>query len=290
MTAAAREGGAARRRSLVERAIRRLERRWLERPREEASHPESLYPLVELIWWKPRDGGLNFGDVLSEVIVTKILANHGLSLKDQTDRRARLLAVGSVLHFAKDDDVIWGSGVNGKMPEAKHVFGTLDVRAVRGPLTGEFLRKRRIEVPPIYGDPALLLPHLFPHLRPRPTRPLVVVPNLHDVARLSANGVDHLSPRLGWNTCVEEILRAELVVASSLHGIIVAEAFGIPARYVRFSENENLFKYEDYVLGTGRDKLEPADSIGEAREMGGMPPIRFDGRRLLDAFPFDLWR
>ena len=289
MTAIAPEGGAQRRGSLVGRAIRHIERRWLGVPRHEAGRIELSYPSVDLIWWKPKTG-LNFGDVLSEVIVTKILADRGLSLKDQTDRRARLLAVGSILHFARDGDVIWGTGVNGKMPEARHAFGTLDVRAVRGPLTREFLRKKGVDAPKIYGDPALLLPQLFPQLRANPTTPVVVVPNLHDVPRLSAEGIDHLSPRLGWNICVEEILRAKLVVASSLHAIVVAEAFGIPARYVRFSGSENLFKYEDYVLGTGRDRLEPAASIGEACEMGGMPPIRFDARRLIDAFPLDLWR
>jgi pyruvyltransferase len=289
MTAVTPGGGAQRRGGLVRRAIRHIERRWLGVPRRDLGRSELSYPSVELIWWKPKTG-LNFGDVLSEVIVTKILADRGLSLRDQTDRRARLLAVGSSLHFAKDGDIIWGTGVNGKMPEERHAFSTLDVRAVRGPLTREFLRKKGIDAPQIYGDPALLLPQLFPQFRANPTTPVVVVPNLHDVSHLSAKGIDHLSPWLGWNICVEDILRAKLVVASSLHAIVVAEAFGIPARYVQFSENENLFKYEDYVLGTGRDKLEPAASIGEAREMGGMPPIRFDARKLIDAFPLDLWR
>jgi pyruvyltransferase len=282
------DGRTTPRRGLLDRALRRLERH-RPAPEKQAAEPASPYPAVELIWWRPK-AGLNFGDVLSEVVVAKILADRGLTLRDQVARPARLFAIGSILHFARDGDVVWGSGVNGKMPETRHAFRHLDIRAVRGPLTARFLRSKGIDAPDVYGDPALLLPELFPNLRPAPRTPLLVVPNLNDAPRLEAAGIEHLSPRLGWNVCVAAILGAELVVASSLHAIIVAEAFGIPARYVRFADNEDLFKYEDYALATGRDRLEPAGSIDEAREMGGMPPIRFDARPLREAFPFDLWR
>jgi pyruvyltransferase len=247
------------------------------------------YPSVKLCWWRP-PGGLNFGDVLSEVLVTKVLADRGHTLLDQTVQRARLLALGSIMHFARDGDVIWGAGVNGKIADSRHAFTSLDVRAVRGPLTAEFLKRKGIAVPEVYGDPALLMPTLFPSLRPSAVDPLVTVPNLNDVPLLVAAGIDHVSPLMGWNVCVERILAGRLVVGSSLHAIIVAEAFGIPARYVRFSESESIMKYEDYALATGRSTLQPARSIDEAREMGGMPPIRFDASRLLEAFPIDLWR
>lgn len=271
----------------LRRAIGRLKRQMGRRPEPKASPPS--YPSVELVWWKPVDG-LNFGDVLSAVVVTKILADNGHSLFDQTSRPVRLLGIGSILHFARDGDVVWGSGRNGKMPEERHAFTSLDVRAVRGPLTRDFLRKKAIETADIYGDPALLLPMLFPTLRPTGRTAVAIVPNLHDATILDARRIDYVSPKLGWNVCVRRILDARLVVASSLHGLVVAEAFGIPARYVRLSERESIFKYEDYVLGTGRENLDPASSLEEAQELGGMPPIRFDARRLYDAFPLDLWR
>jgi pyruvyltransferase len=274
---------------ILGRVMRHVGKRLPAPDRAEAAAGEPAYPAVDLVWWRPPDG-LNFGDVLSPVIVTKVLADNGRSLMDQVDRPTRLLALGSILHFARDGDVIWGAGINGKLPKTRLAFHRLDVRAVRGPLTADVLRRRGIDVPEVYGDPALLLPTLFPALRPTAAVPSVIVPNLHDAARLAAEGIEHLSPRLGWNICVERILRAGLVIASSLHAIIVAEAFGIPARYVRFSETESRFKYEDYALGTGRSGLEAAASIDEAREMGGMPAIRFDSRRLLEAFPIDLWR
>ena len=247
------------------------------------------YPHVDLVWWRPK-AGLNFGDVLSEVIVTKILADRGRSLKDQSSVASRLLAVGSILHLARDGDVVWGSGVNGKMPADRHVFTDLDVRAVRGPLTARFLLQRGINVPKVYGDPALLLPVLFPELKRTHKESIVVVPNLHDIAVMKVRGIDFVSPFAGWNVCVDRITGADLVVASSLHAIIIAEAFGVPARYARFSAAEDSFKYDDYALGTGRGGLEPARSIEEAIAMGGAPPIRFDPEALLAAFPIDLWK
>jgi pyruvyltransferase len=67
----------------------------------------------------------------------------------------------------------------------------------------------------------------------------------------------------------------------------VAEAFGIPARYIRLVEPS--LKYEDYYAATGRSLGDVAISRDAALEMGGMPPPRFDWRPLLQAFPLDLW-
>src|SRR5690606_27315212 len=108
------------------------------------------------------NGALNFGDHLSYVIVTKILADNGFLLEEETSKPSRLLALGSVLHFAQNGNTIWGTGFNGKVGLEYHTYQTLDVRAVRGPLTRNFLKQRGIEAPAVYGDPALLLPHVFP--------------------------------------------------------------------------------------------------------------------------------
>jgi len=249
------------------------------------------YPHVDLFFWKPDSGQLNFGDHLARVIVSKLLALRGHVLEEETAQSRRLFAIGSVLHFAQDGDVVWGSGVNGKIDPQLHRFSTLDVRAVRGPLTRDFLMERGIAVPEVYGDPALLLPTLFPQrFAADPRKPYVVVPNLNDLELAQQAGLQNIvSPMSGWNRCVEEILQGELVISSSLHGIIIAEAYGIPARYLRLSDTENIFKYNDYMLGTGRKAIEPAGSVEEALEMGGMPPPVFDPEALLAAFPLDLW-
>lgn len=250
------------------------------------------YNHVELYYWKPLTGGLNFGDHLSYIIVNKILADNNFSLEEETTSQGRLIALGSVIHFANDNDTIWGSGINGKIYVSDHKFETLDVRAVRGPLTREFLQNRAIQVPEIYGDPALLLPHIFKGKFKRdPQKPYVIVPNLHDLKIAGEQKWENvISPYLSWNRCIEEILKAEFVIASSLHGLIIAEAYGIPARYIRLSEEENLFKYNDYSMGTGREEITFARTIDEALEMGGMPGLNYNHEKLLNAFPLDLWK
>ncbi|BAL23288.1 polysaccharide pyruvyl transferase family protein [Azoarcus sp. KH32C] len=248
------------------------------------------YGHVSLFHWRPLDGRVNFGDHLSQIVVSRLLAERSLTLDDEVEQGARLLAIGSILHFAGDGDVIWGSGVNGKVPESCFTAKRLDVRAVRGPLTEEFLRARGHRVPAVYGDPALLVPLLFGgRFRPTGEQALVFVPNLHDLPFV-AGKPNVVSPLSGWNTVITEILKARLVLASSLHGLVIAEAFGIPARYVRLSDTENLFKYQDYYYGTGRGQFEYAKSIPEGLEMGGMPSFSFDPQPLLAAFPWDLWR
>ena len=255
-------------------------------------HPHESTPpagKLELFYWRPAQGD-NFGDFLSQVVTTKVLADAGYFIGEGTSSPQRLLAIGSILHLARDGDHVWGSGVNGKIGEDHYRFKQLEVHAVRGPRTREFLMKRGIPTPEIYGDPALLLPELLPgRFQPSGDLPFVVVPNLHDLplVRTLRNVV---SPMLPWNLCVEQILRGRFVIASSLHGLIIAEAFGLPARLLRLSERENLYKFEDYALGTGRPSIAFATTIDEAIERGGMPPIKFDAHRLLDAFPIHLWR
>jgi pyruvyltransferase len=251
------------------------------------------YPTVDLFVWRPSTGKINFGDFLSRVIVDLMLGTQGCTLGDETHRAFQLLAVGSVLHFASDGAVVWGSGVNGKIAVEKHRFKRLDVRAVRGPLTREFLVNRGIPAPDVYGDPGLLLPWLAPKRFKRVQgKGPGFVPNLNDLAyldRSDANGVPAISPLDSWNRCVAAILQHDLILASSLHGLIIAEAYGIPARYVRLSEEENLFKYRDYYAGTGRPNFGFARSIAEGLEMGGEALPRFDPGPLMRAFPFDLW-
>jgi len=252
------------------------------------------YPTVDLTYWRPQSGGVNFGDELSCVIVTLMLARKARTLIDQAKAAKQLLAVGSVLHSAKDDAVVWGSGLHGNVPEENHRYRRLDVRSVRGPITRQFLAARGISAPAIYGDPALLVKELAAdRFTLTGEHRIGVVPNMFDlpVVRQAPDrftGLSIIDPMRSWDIVVREILSCELILASSLHGLVIADAFGIPARYLRLSDHEPILKYEDYFRGTGR-RLAPADSIEHAIEMGGHEPCQFDSATLMGAFPYDLW-
>lgn len=240
-----------------------------------------------LPWRKPLN---NFGDLLGPIVVQALLRDAGLSLDSATCSK-RLLTIGSILHFAADYDVIWGSGRNGKIAETQHRFTQLDVRAVRGPLTRSFLQARGIVVPNIYGDPAQLLPELKPDLiklaTASPIHDVTYVPNYND-APFNHHSETLLDPRSPIDLCLERIATSRLVVGSSLHAIIVAESLNIPARLIR-SRVENEFKYNDYYLATNRPQFRMANTFAEAIKLGGEAPPKLSLEPLRAAFPYDLW-
>ncbi|GCL63484.1 polysaccharide pyruvyl transferase family protein [Pseudaquabacterium pictum] len=266
----------------------------------ELFHYDPRLPVVpgrlgsRLPWRRPLS---NFGDLLGPVVVRGLLARHGVHLPAQAPParadgppRQRLLSIGSVLHYARDGDVVWGSGRNAKMEDALHRFTRLDVRAVRGPLTRDFLLARGVPCPPVYGDPGLLVPLVLPELvalsRQRP-HPLTIVPNYNDLGWMPPSDA-LLDPRSPWMDCLRRIAQSALVVATSLHAVVVAEALGVPARLVR-SRAEHPFKYQDYYLGTGRSDVRIADSLAQALRWGGEPPPSPAIGPLLDSFPHELW-
>lgn len=228
----------------------------------------------------------NFGDLLGPLLFKAVAAAEGLGTPR---RRADVFTVGSVLHFARGGEVIWGSGWNGKVSSTP--ARGMNTLAVRGPLTAELLRSHGVEVPPVFGDPAILLPSLFPRQAlPLPQAPgrVLMVPNLNDSVP-DVRGAEYLSPVGDPLTIVAEIAAADFIVTSSLHAFIVAEAYGVPVQLV-VSEHEPLFKYADYVEGTGRQFSGAFSTFGGALAAGAGPRARLDGSALLAAFPRCLWQ
>lgn len=249
---------------------------------------------LPLYYWQKK-GAENFGDFLSLKIVERIVGGQVAVAKTKQEIEShKLLAIGSVLIMARENDVVWGTGMNGKRMNLKHYqFDYLDIRAVRGPLTRNFIMSNfNIYCPKTYGDPALLIPYLFPEFKKKknPVYDYIVIPHYSEEhlfpKELFPNVVYPTEP---WRDIIRKILNSKFVISGSLHGLVVAEAYGIPARYLRSSEHEPLYKFEDYYKGTNRNKYTYATSIDEALEMGGEPPFKCDLKKLYYSFPFDYW-
>ena len=238
----------------------------------------------------------NFGDDLSPVIVNGVASHHirGVNSND-ISKRPRLenflFALGSIFHFVRDNDVIWGTGVNIIRQNPKQL-NTLDIRAVRGPLSREFIVKNYdLDCPEVYGDPALLSPILFPLKRHNPVRKFAILPHGGDID-FFRDYDNVILPNENWDKVIDYILGAELVISSGLHGLIIAEAFGIPARWIfneslPSSKNEGVFKYNDYFLSTDRSPNDYVSTVEEALRVGGKSPIVKNFNSLLDSFPSD---
>lgn len=248
---------------------------------------------LPLLYWQ-EEPFINFGDYISKVLVERIVQTPlRCYLKRTKNTEKKMLAVGSILYFANQNDVIWGSGTNGKQKDkSKYLFTELDIRAVRGPLTRAFLKDTfDIDAPEVYGDPALLFPYFFPEFKKKenPSRDYIVIPHYSERKLITKEDPHVVFPTDPWDEVLEQILDSKLVIASSLHGIIMAEAYGIPARMVRFTDNEPLLKYIDYYFSTNRPDFQYATSIDEAVRMGGEKPYECDLKALYEAFPFEFW-
>jgi pyruvyltransferase len=240
---------------------------------------------VNVYYWKPPHTH-NVGDLLSEVIVKSVHEFLGLPRANQT---RRMLAIGSVIDSTQCDIVVWGSGLHDARARVPGV--RLDVRAVRGPETRRVLLANNVHCPPVFGDPAVLLPLFY---RPEKTalQAHTVIPHFSkEAAYLTgdpANTISTLTPN--WRWFVSRVANSKLVISGSLHGIILAEAYGVPAIALTDIDTD-WFKYEDYYLSTGRRTFPRVDSVEEALRTtpADLPDLKRMQDALLESFPKDLW-
>ncbi|GAA1510621.1 polysaccharide pyruvyl transferase family protein [Agromyces terreus] len=220
------------------------------------------------------------------------MASLTLGEEAASGKRERLLSVGSVMHFAKPGDHVWGSGINGKVAQPVRVrAGDLHVHAVRGPLSRKYLASRGHDVPEVYGDPALLIAHVddrFCLAGAVKLRRRLVVPNLNDASRYRHHP-DAVSPLADPIDIARLIASSEFVVGSSLHAMVLADVYGVPSRPL-VSGHESTFKYEDYYSGTGRELPEFALDIDHADKLGAVQAAMFNPQPLIASFPKELFR
>jgi pyruvyltransferase len=253
---------------------------------------------MRLFYYCDIDG--NFGDELSPVIVGRISKKRIAIVNGRTIERKRnkencFFSLGSIFHYVKDGDVIWGTGINPKRKNPS-VLRKLDIRAVRGPLTRQFIQSHYdISCPEIYGDPAMLCKRLFPEHKLTPIRTYGIIPHLRDIKLLNIHDNKVCLPTQGLENVINFILGCELIVSSSLHGIIVAESFGIPARWLRDERfpsfhTEGIFKFNDYYASTNRSLNDWASDLDTAIKIKGKEPVRkFSYESLIKAFPHDVF-
>lgn len=233
----------------------------------------------------------NFGDEIGPMVVRALLQERGIHYESPANAAQRLFSVGSVMHFVKSGDHVWGTGINAKRPMTLVDMTGVTVHAARGPKTAEALEKLGIRVPRTYGDPGLLIKHvteLKNAIASRTTRRVALIPNFNDLARYRSHP-DLVSPLQPPREIVEQISQSELVIGSSLHAMVFADALGVPSRLIS-SSHEHPFKYEDYYLGSSRDPQRPAETPDEAIRLGGGDSLDFDEKPLIDALPYDLFR
>lgn len=202
-------------------------------------------------YWNPKAS--NFGDTLTPIILRHL----GYSPQCVgRDAHGKVLAVGSIMNALRERDVVWGTGVQF---DQRHTARSARFLAVRGPITRSCIDGAR--VPAVYGDPALLLPAVYdPEVET--VRKTGYMPHYKDRSRARARYPSGyiIDVSGGWRKIIRQMKACEHIVTTSLHGIIAADAYGIPctweASYSGRLVSGNL-KFQDHFLGTGRDARPP---------------------------------
>ena len=228
-------------------------------------------PPIFAYWW---DVNQNFGDWIGPWLIGLMTDRVVINTRDQRVNES-LFSVGSILgHITEDQGVvdIWGSGLIAPL-EQKKILKRLkssfipQIHAVRGTLTQqEIQNKLNWKVPNVYGDPALLISDYYqPHSL---DIKIAICPHhIHyQEVKNKLAGCDDIhvvdvmqSPE----KVIDEIASADVCLSSSLHGLIIAQAYEVPWRWLRFSEDQlvgDKFKFYDFFsIFENGEKILPID-------------------------------
>lgn len=260
--------------------------------------------VLKLYWSNSKP---NFGDWLSPAICAAVCHRE---VRYASIKRCDLVALGSLFErlptgWLSRSLHVWGTGsIQQQTPQRfKHTL-----HAVRGPRTASLgiVAGRASTQEPVFGDPGLLAEMLLPtgHQR-NASITLGIIPHYKDadlpgIAAMLAHFpqakiIDVFdSPQ----RVVERIARCHHVVSSSLHGLIVADALGVPARWLQLSDavRGGGWKFRDYFESFDEPMptritrpLRLADVLGD--NVDGLfadwrpPHLDAQKERLVNAFP-----
>ena len=222
-------------------------------------------------------------------------------------------SIGSIISFVKPVSghhprpVYWGCGVLDEKQKLK--TRPLKVLAVRGPNSVRYLRANGVlDTPKVFGDPGILFPGLYADVitDAQPKYPIGLIPHFMDKRRLDAAKLPSwvkLISVAGRDAkhVIHDMLDCGVIVSSSLHGIIAADALGIPSVHMIVGDKvvggtvTDRFKFDDYELSigsprtpvlwtfdTGWTRTLAEDLIAKATVLDSSPLVR----PLLDVCPF----
>ena len=211
------------------------------------------------VQWAASEKTPNFGDNITPYLLSKVNKLNAIRVGKHFKKTNYVMA-GSIINRVNNKSIVFGTGIireNDKIIERPK-----KVLAVRGPLTRRYLLSKGIDCPDVYGDPGLLLPVFY---KPSVTKkfPIGLIPHYADKKVVSSIGADIKIIDVFNNVeeVVDEICSCDIVVSSSLHGIIIAHAYGIPALWVKLSDDlvGDGIKFLDYYNSVGIKNISPIE-------------------------------
>ncbi|MEE4119801.1 MAG: polysaccharide pyruvyl transferase family protein [Paracoccaceae bacterium] len=211
---------------------------------------------IRLFWYRRE---ANFGDALSPLVVAHV---SGRPVEWAPKDAAGLFACGSLMRMVaagveaprEPRPVVWGTGCMG--PVERGFLDRVDVALLRGPVTAALLERADTR----FGDPGLLAAEAVGGLPARDDK-VGIVPHLTKrndpaLAALAAAEprVEVIDPTGEPADVVRRIAGCAYVLSSSLHGLVVADACGVPNDWLEpWGQHAHAaLKFHDYAASVGR--------------------------------------
>ena len=211
----------------------------------------------------------NWGDLLNSELIFHLARQPVVNEADVMGWGSRPVyrVIGSGLAKAKSNHIIWGMGFIDKSSVPRHRPAL--VCAVRGPLSRKRLLDLDISCPEVYGDPAILYP-LFYDPKVQKVHDFGIIQHFREVKKIppplgpKGSSCTHIDICSGIQGVVDQVKACRAIISSSLHGIVCAHAYGIPAYWLKASDLPlgDDFKFHDYYASIGHDHVQPA-TVGE---------------------------
>lgn len=213
------------------------------------------------------------------------------------------LCIGTLLdtkNYSNLNTIVWGNGVSGQEEDFIH---PKQICSVRGKETRQYLLKHGVECPAVYGDVALLLPRYYISTCKEKKYKLGIIPHVIDldfdvINKIRETQTDILIIDLAhyekWTDVIDQICSCEIIASSSLHGLIVSDAYNIPNCWITLSGkiSGGLFKFYDYFSSVNRKDSEPikiekiSDLLQVYKQVSLWKSIEIDTDEILKCCPF----
>lgn len=185
----------------------------------------------------------NFGDWLTPYIIKKLTG----ALPNHTLTGQRYMLAGSILQEADDATAVLGAGFGARDQVCK---GKPTLHIVRGQITGAMLVAQGFTPDWLYGDPGIVLPLIYNPTIPK-TYAHGILPHYVDYELFKTyqkSGVLVIDITQPIEAVINAMLSCETLATSSLHGLIVGDAYGIPTTLEKYSDKiaGDGMKYTDY--------------------------------------------
>ncbi len=217
----------------------------------------------------------NWGDDLNVHLLELISGKKIIPYQCAFFKHKHYLCIGSILQWhTKPNSIIWGTGFR----EPSKVCKPFSILAVRGPLTRQCLIGQGYDCPEIYGDPALLLPKFYKPKQILQKYEIGIIPHFSELKEIKREitgeniHIIDIQNYQKWTDFIDEILSCKVILSSSLHGLIVADAYNVPNLWTKFTSycaEADGFKFHDYYLSTQRYIQSPYDyyKLSETRNL-----------------------